>query len=147
MAVREYLIAYYRLHQPCQLTCLLVLQLMSSLSTARKCLLFCLLCFKGLAVFRDFIAPTPAGDHPQLWVYIGVLRLFGAIEVWKLVGLIYKINTNKVIQKTEFLRIYCVACRVLKYLNVLTLSLTATLHLNIFYLLSFIFYLLSISLM
>jgi hypothetical protein len=20
-------------------------------------------CFKGLAVFRDFIAPTPAGDH------------------------------------------------------------------------------------
>ena len=104
-------------------------------------------CFKGLAVFRDFIAPTPAGDHPQLWVYIGVLRLFGAIEVWKLVGLIYKINTNKVIQKTEFLRIYCVACRVLKYLNVLTLSLTATLHLNIFYLLSFIFYLLSISLM
>jgi hypothetical protein len=61
----------------------------------------------------------------------------------KLDGLIYKINTNKVIQKTEFLRIYCVACRVLKYLNVLTLSLTATLHLNIFYLLSFIFYLLS----
>ena len=57
----------------------------------------------------------------------------------KLDGLIYKINTNKVIQKTEFLRIYCVACRVLKYLNVLTLSLTATLHLNIFYLLSFIY--------
>ena len=74
---------------------------------------------------------------PPLWVYIGVLRLFGAIEVWKLVGLIYKINTNKVIQKTEFLRIYCVACRVLKYLYVLTSCLTATLYLNIFYLLSF----------
>ena len=66
------------------------------------------------------------------------------VEVWKLDGLIYKINTNKVIQKTEFLRIYCVACRVLKYLNVLTSS--ATLHLNIFYLLSFIFYLLLIDL-
>ena len=32
-------------------------------------------CFKGLAVFRDFIAPTPAGDHrgvPAL--YRGVRR-------------------------------------------------------------------------
>ena len=74
---------------------------------------------------------------------IGVVGLFGVNLGCKLDGLIYKINTNKVIQKTEFLRIYCVACRVLKYLNVLTLSLTATLHLNIFYLLSFIFYLLS----
>ena len=117
----------------------------SSLSTALKCLLFCLLCFKGfkvLAVSRGFISPrqvTIGGTR----VYIGVV---GGFEVWglcKLDGLIYKINTNKVIQKTEFLRIYCVACRVLKYLNFLTLSLTATLHLNIFYLLSFIFYLLS----
>ena len=60
---------------------------------------------------------------------------FEAVLAWKLDGLIYKINTNKVIQKTEFLRIYSVECRVLKYLNVLTSSLTATLHLNIFYLL------------
>jgi len=27
------------------------------MSTAQKCLLFCLLSFKGLAVFRDFISP------------------------------------------------------------------------------------------
>jgi hypothetical protein len=57
------------------------------------------------------------------------------VRVCKVDGLIYKINTNKVIQKAEFLRVYCVACRVLKYLNVLTSSPTATLHLNIFYLL------------
>jgi len=55
------------------------------------------------------------------------------VRVCKVDGLIYKINTNKVIQKAEFLRIYCVACRVVKYVNVLTSS--ATLHLNIFYLL------------
>ena len=82
----------------------------------------------------------------RLWVYIGVVGLFRARGLCKIDGLIYKININKVIQKTEFLRIYWVACRVLKYLNVLTSSLTATLHLNIFYLLSFIFYLLLINL-
>jgi len=59
------------------------------------------------------------------------------VRVCKVDGLIYKINTNKVIQKAEFLRIYCVTCRILKYLNVLTSSPTATLHLNMFYLLSF----------
>jgi hypothetical protein len=35
-------------------------------------------CFKGLAVFRDFIAPTPAGDHRGYPHYIGV---FGGFEV------------------------------------------------------------------
>jgi len=36
-------------------------------------------CFKGFAVFRDFIAPTPAGDHPHVWVYIGVVGGFEAV--------------------------------------------------------------------
>ena len=34
-------------------------------------------CFKGLEVFRDFIAPTPAGGHtPSTGVY-SVVGLFG----------------------------------------------------------------------
>jgi hypothetical protein len=42
------------------------------MSTAQKCLLFCLLCFKGfkvLAVLETFSDP-PAGDHGPLRVYI-----------------------------------------------------------------------------
>ena len=43
-------------------------------------------CFKGLAVFRDFIAPTPAGDHGGYPHYIGVFGGFEAVLAWKLDG-------------------------------------------------------------
>ena len=43
-------------------------------------------CFKGLEVFRDFIAPTPQVTIPPLRVYIGVVGLFRVVEVWKLDG-------------------------------------------------------------
>jgi hypothetical protein len=36
-------------------------------------------CFKGLAVFRDFIAPTPAGGQGGYPYYIGVFGGFGAV--------------------------------------------------------------------
>ena len=146
MAVRENLIACFRLHQPCQLTCLLVSQPISSLSTTLKCLLFCLPS-KSWKSSATLLAP-PAGGHSPFLYYIGVVGLFGVVWVCKLVGLIYKINTNKVIQKTEFLRIYGVACRIFeksKYFNFMPYcySLFKYLLSFIFYLLSFIFYLLS----
>jgi hypothetical protein len=94
LAVRENLIACFRLRQPCQLTCLLVSQPISSLSTALKCLLFCLLCFKGLAVLEVFEVfevfevlalfsdprslPRQVGIAP-LWVYIETGRLFEVV--------------------------------------------------------------------
>jgi hypothetical protein len=36
-------------------------------------------CFKGLAVFRDFIAPTPAGDHPPSMGIYDVVGGFGVV--------------------------------------------------------------------
>jgi len=47
-----------------------------------------------LAVFRDFIAPTPAGDHRGYPYYIGVFGGFEAVLVWKLVGLRTKVRVD-----------------------------------------------------